>query len=133
MKKKFPHNEAWWALVVQGVGLMIAAPLAWLLKDKFVSGSILLGGSACILPNIYLYHRVFRHFGAQSAHKMLKALYLGEVVKLLLTATIFALSLTQAWIKPLFLFIGYLFAQGIFWVAPLFWGFAKRKTKKKCV
>jgi ATP synthase protein I len=128
MKKKTPHNEAWWALVVQGVGLILIAPLAWFLKDKFVAGSFLFGGAACLVPNIYLYHRVFRHFGAQSAHRMVKALYLGEMVKLLLTGAIFALSLTITWIRPLYLFIGYLIAQGIFWVAPLIWGLSKRKS-----
>lgn len=129
MKNKHPHNEAWWALVVQGVGLLFVAPFAWFLKDKFAAGSLLFGGSACLIPNIYLYHRVFRHFGAQNAHKMVKALYFGEVVKLILTGVIFGLSLTIAWIKPLFLFMGYLFAQVIFWVAPLMWSVRKQNKE----
>lgn len=128
MKKNIPHNEAWWALVVQGVGLIVAAPLAWFLKDKYVAGSLLIGGSACLLPNIYLYHRVFRHFGAKNAHKMIKALYLGEVVKLILTGLLFAVGLSIVWIKPLYLFVGYLFAQIIFWVAPVAWGFTRRNN-----
>lgn len=127
MKKNIPHNEAWWALVVQGVGLMVIAPLAWFLKDKFVAGSFLFGGSACLIPNVYLYHRVFRHFGASNARKMIKALYLGEVVKLVLTGLMFGLCLTISWVKPLYLFVGYMFAQGIFWVAPFIWGVRKRK------
>ncbi|HET9843630.1 MAG TPA: ATP synthase subunit I, partial [Gammaproteobacteria bacterium] len=90
MKKNRPHNEAWWALVIQGVSLILLTPIVWFVKDEFVAGSMLLGGLACLIPNVCLYANVFRYFGAQHAHKMVRALYFGELVKLFLTAGIFA-------------------------------------------
>ena len=53
MKKNIPHNEAWWALVVQGVGLILAAPLAWFLKDMFVAGSAIFGAKNDSDANVY--------------------------------------------------------------------------------
>ena len=130
MKNKNPQNEAWWALVIQGVGLVVLAPLAWVIKDKFVAGSLIMGGAACLLPNVYLYRRVFKYFGARNAHKMLKSLYWGEVVKLIFTGVIFGISLTVDWIKPLYLFMGFLYAQVVFWLAPIIWGIRKRQTNR---
>jgi len=53
--------------------------------------SAALGGMISILPNAYFAHRVFRHSGARSIDKVVRSAYQGEVLKLLMMGSGFAL------------------------------------------
>ena len=129
MKRSRHHHEAWWALVIQGVGIVVVTPLAWGVRDGFVAVSLLLGGLACLAPNIYLYRRLFKHRGARNAYKMVNALYWGEALKFAFVAVFFATiaigiqNQHVSFVRPLYLFVGFFYAQLIFWVGPLVYGF----------
>lgn len=119
MKRPLSHNDALWAIITQLLALIIFSPWVWIFWCAQPAQSFVIGGLICILPNIYLYRRVFAYSGAQ-ALRIVKALYWGEAVKIILTAGFFASALPQQWILPLWLFVGYLVAQGGFWLGPIF-------------
>lgn len=77
-----------------------------------------LGGLAALIPNLYFALRITRSEG-QEARKILRSFYVGESVKLLLTAAIFALILRIPDIETLPLFASYVAALSVFWFALL--------------
>jgi ATP synthase protein I len=61
--------------------------------------SAALGGIACILPNLLFARLAFRYSAADSAGLVMRWLYIGEAIKIIVTVLIFALSLM--WVKEL--------------------------------
>ena len=61
--------------------------------------SLLSGGLICAIPNAYFSIKAFQHRGARAAKKIVKAFYVGEGIKILLTCAGFALVF--AYVKPL--------------------------------
>jgi len=61
--------------------------------------SAILGGVACLLPNLLFARFAFRYSAAESAGLAVRWFYIGEGVKIVVTVLIFALSLT--WIEEL--------------------------------
>lgn len=71
--------------------------------------SALIGGSICAVANAYFAKKTFAYRGATSATLMVKSIYIGEFVKLLLIAAGFALAFV--FVHPLnivLLFIGFI-------------------------
>jgi ATP synthase protein I len=61
--------------------------------------SLLLGGLICAIPNAYFASKAFRYRGARATELIVKEMYKGEVVKLLLMSTGFGLSFL--FVRPL--------------------------------
>lgn len=53
----------------------------------------------CAVPNAYFTFKAFQYRGARAAQKIVRAVYLGEAVKILLTSAGFAL--TFVYVEPL--------------------------------
>lgn len=124
---KNTYHEADWAIISQFIGLMLMISLGWCIGGSQIAGSLGLGGSICFIPNFFLYKSVFKYAGASQARQMLRALYVGELVKILLTMLLFVFVLSFiSWICAPYVFIGYIVLQLIFWVAPVFWGIFKQ-------
>ena len=119
MSHLLSRNDALWAIVAQLLLVVLISPIIWLVRNKFAASSFIVGGVICVLPNIYLYRRVFAHFGAQAAKKIVRAFYWGEAIKLVLTGCLFAFAILIPWMKAMWLFLGYIAAQCGFWVAPI--------------
>ena len=118
MKRTKYQNEALWTVLVQFPLVIILSPLIGILQGTLPAASYVVGGLICVLPNLYLYRRVFSHQGARDAIKIFKSLYWGEAIKIVLTAAGFLLALTTKWVLPLWLFMGYITAQLSFALAP---------------
>ena len=69
------------------------------IADVVTAWSALLGGLAYILPNILFVRFVFRHSAAESPQRAVSGLFIGEAVKLMSTAVLFALCFIL--VKPL--------------------------------
>lgn len=128
MRHLSSHNEAFWAIVTQLAVIILLSPMVAFLWNRQAMGSWVVGGLICALPNIYLYRRVFSHFGANRAKQICKSLYSGEAVKLILTAIGFVGATYIAWILPVWVFVGYIGAQVAFGLTPVV--LAYRKLKK---
>lgn len=96
----------------------MAVSLAFGLGGWHKALASVLGGLAAFIPNLYFALRITRSEG-QEARKILRSFYVGESVKLLLTAAIFALILRIPDIEILPLFASYVAALSVFWFALL--------------
>ncbi|MEX0739881.1 MAG: ATP synthase subunit I [Pseudohongiella sp.] len=74
--------------------LAIAASGRWL-----SAYSLLIGGLICLIPGTLFARRAFKYRGARSAGLIVKELYKGEAIKLVLMGAGFALSFI--YVKPL--------------------------------
>lgn len=105
--------------LVQFLAVIVATLVALLLQGLFIAQSVFLGGLLCMLPQ-WLFARLWlAYYKASEAPKIIKMFYIGEVLKLLLTAALFLLILRYVPINPIACLIGFVVAQVAFWVAPL--------------
>ncbi|HLF67408.1 MAG TPA: ATP synthase subunit I, partial [Gammaproteobacteria bacterium] len=78
------------------------------------------GGIICVTANSFLFYQAFKTGGAQAAQKIMRGFVWGQMGKFLITVVLFALAFLVGQVEPLALFLGYLFTQAAFWLAPLF-------------
>jgi ATP synthase protein I len=97
---------------------IVMASVFALTGGGFSGYSAMLGGVAAFIPNLYFAFRMQRASG-QEARKIVRAFYVGESGKLLLTAALFALIFQIPNIEILPLLAGYLAALSVFWFALL--------------
>ena len=80
------------------VALQLAAALAIaalcaLLVGAHTGYSALVGGLISVLPNYYLVGRLTRRQGAATATQSLRAIYLGEFIKIAFTVALFVIAI----------------------------------------
>ena len=100
--------------------ITLLLPMALLPLNIMAAYSALLGALICLIPNAYFARRVFKHRGALAAQEIVRAFYVGEAIKLALTAGLFALVFIH--IKPLdvlMLFVGFVAVQAAVWLTPI--------------
>lgn len=117
MLKPF-RKQAYWLIVFQAaiVGLLF---FVWLVFRDINSGfSTILGGSACIIPSLYFIKKVFSP-KKRTPQKIIRDFYLGEMVKLLLSAALLVLILKFIPVKIVPLLSGYIGAYLAIWILPL--------------
>jgi ATP synthase protein I len=91
-------------------GILAGALALWLGRTAGISA--LLGGAIAVVPNAFLGARLLAPKAGTSAHALLKAAWLGELGKLMLTAVLFVLVFVS--VRPLSalgLFGGFIAAQ----------------------
>lgn len=118
MIKRERHN-AYKLVLTQAIVVCVASALFMLFSVK-MGYSLLLGGLCCVLPSFYFAHKFFRYFGAQMTKQILRTFYLSEIVKLVMIGMLSILVFKFVPILPLYFFIGFIFAQFSFWLAPFF-------------
>ena len=106
-------------MIGQGVAVAVVASIAgfWGALSAY---SAVLGGLICLVPNALFARRVFAHRGATQARLVVRDFYVGEAMKLGLTAVSF--GLVFGWVEPLSapaLFAGFIGVQAAGWVAAL--------------
>lgn len=97
----------------------IAMTLA-ITKNSLEGMSIMAGGLVWAIPQGIFAIVVFADQRAQFVKKMVRRMYRGEALKLLITAGCMALAFRFGQISPSMFFIGYVLAFGVSWFAPLF-------------
>jgi F0F1-type ATP synthase assembly protein I len=119
MNKYRTHHEAFWALVAQGIGFVTGLLILLVSLERANALSFGLGFLVCLLPNFVFYVLFFRYQGAQHLITIKNRFYLGEMVKLFLTAGMFALVWQIAWIGPVWVFCGYGVGLLCFFLPPI--------------
>jgi ATP synthase protein I len=109
-------------LAQAGASASLAAVL-WLYQGQAIGASALLGGAAAVVPNAFLAARLLAPRAGFSASAMLRAAWLGEIGKILLTVLAFAVIFGVIGpASPAAVFGGFIAAQVAVVVAPLFGG-----------
>jgi ATP synthase protein I len=98
------------------------ALIALVALDVVMAYSVLIGGCICAIANAYFAKKTFTYSGARSTTMMIKAIYMGEFVKLLLITA--GLGVAFVFVNPLnivFLFSGFIIVHivGIFAVLSM--------------
>ena len=107
------------ALVSLGAGL-----LAWFWFGGFAAASVAVGGMIAVIPNGFLAARLLGAKAGVSAARLLRAAWLGEIGKIVLTALAFGVVFaSQAFSAPA-VFVGFIVAQLALFAAPLVTGVA---------
>ncbi len=108
-----------WVLMAQAWGMLLLVSSVWLVSGLENAGWSLLGGLIAFLPNVYFSFRFGMRDDGRTARQVAKALYGGEVVKVLLTAGLFALALQLPGLRFLPLLSGFVVVLTVFWFALL--------------
>ena len=108
-----------WILLAQVSVLIGAGLVAWWVGDIAHAVSAWLGGLIAWLPNVYFSIRFGMRKDRRTAREVVRSFYLGEAVKLLMTAGLFALAFQWQGLKPLPLFGGFLSTLMVSWFALL--------------
>ncbi len=97
------------------VTLCLAAAVLWW-RGTEAALSALVGGGICALANASFAARMFR--GSRGdPRRLVRAFYAGEVMKIALTAGLFAVAITATDLDVLVMIVAYLAASMVFWFA----------------
>lgn len=79
-----------------------------------------LAGLTYALPNAMRTYCLFRHQGAHAARRILKGLYLGEMLKFGISLGLFAIVFAACTVHPVIFFGAYISMQMLAWMVPVF-------------
>jgi ATP synthase protein I len=110
-------------LLVQVCVSLVMAAVLWVWMGEVAALSALLGGGAVVIPNGFLAARLLQPSRDESAGAMLRAAWIGEIGKLLLTALLFGVIFGVVRpIEPAAVFAGLIAAQLVVFGALLLGG-----------
>ena len=101
-------------LVVTGVAAVLGA-----LWGMHASYSALVGGLVGVIPNYYLARRLAQRQRSASAEQALRAIYIGELIKIAFTAALFVIAIMLLRVNFLVAVLGYLATAAVHWIAFL--------------
>ena len=81
--------------------------------------SALTGGMICVLSGAYLAQRMFRFKPGKPPALLVRAFYVGEAVKLALTALLFLIAIVYMDVDILIVILTYMAALSMYWLALL--------------
>ena len=106
-------------LQLQMLIIALVAGIAWAAGSSQSAVSALLGGLVGFLPNLVFAFLFGRRDPGRTANQVVKAFYLGEVVKLALTALLFVIVFHLPGISGLPVFIAFAAVMAVFWFSLL--------------
>lgn len=109
-----------------GIGLVFAL-LVFCFIGKQDALSALMGMATAIIPTILFGQRFFRLAMGISPEAILKNLFRGELLKIVVTALLFYLCIRYLTVNFLWFILSYFFCQMAFWLAP--WISFKHKVR----
>lgn len=110
------QREAYSLVLKQLAGIFICAAIALLLNGKTSAYSVIAGGMAYGLPNLFFVWLVFRFTSAQQMHQFLAAFFLGETLKLIFSGILFLLIVKYLSVSLLSVLVGFVCAIVSFWI-----------------
>lgn len=113
-RKQMYNHIARTALVIATTGIVVA-----LIKGLELAESILLGGTAWLLPNLYFARQVFIEMRPQQVKRIIRNFYRAEITKLFVSALLLT-AVIRFWAASIgFVLMGYVLAQVAFWLIVL--------------
>ena len=124
--KKLIQTEAYQIVFWQLAGVLVLALLVLPISGFKNSFSVLMGGMAYGLPNLIFVWRVFRFAGAHQMTPFVAAFFLGEMLKLILSAILVLVIVKYLPVSLLSVLVGFIGAIVSFWIVCM-WHFSKKK------
>ena len=94
---------------------LAALCLGWGTPEWAYSAAV--GGLICVIPAAYLVVRMFRGGRNRTPARVLRDFYFNEVVKIALTAILFAVAILYLEVNLLVMFLAYVAATMVYWFA----------------
>lgn len=104
---------------LQTIVIAVVAFWWWIEKGRGEGLSVLLGGMACLLPSLYFARRLFDTTSLQAVKQLMVNFYIGELIKLILSAGLVIIIVLYVPVSIVSFIIGFVGAQFGFWLAPL--------------
>ena len=119
-----PKPEILKATLTQ-LAVLLLIVIALGIADSQLAASALMGGLIQILPQAWFSRQAFKYAGASKVDKVVRSMYRGELGKVVMTATLFAIVFTvsKQWNYPV-LFTTFLV------MIPLQWFLAKKSLQQ---
>ena len=112
------HRQAAFRIVgAQAVVTLILASAALWWRGAEAAQAALVGGGICVAANASFAARMFRGSGGSDPRKLVRAFYAGEVMKIALTAALFAVAIASSDLDVLVMLLAYLATTMVFWFA----------------
>lgn len=105
-------------LFIAQIVLVLLLACGWGAANHAVIPSILVGGAACLLPNLYFAYRFFSVKHKKSPGQILISFYIGELIKMLVSAALIILAVMYLHAQLLPTVVSYFVANLAFWMAP---------------
>lgn len=106
-------------LLTQLFLVLVVATFFLISVGKKFAISSAIGGGICTISQSALAFLAFRNGGAQKAKEIVMGFFVGEFLKISLTALMFSSVLLWGGVEVLPLLVGYIMAQLGLWVAPI--------------
>ena len=123
---KIIQHQAYRIVFWQLAGVLVLALLVLPVSGITSSFSVLAGGIAYVLPNLVFVWRVFRFAGAHQMTQFITAFFLGEAMKLVLSAVLFLVIVKYLPVSLLSGLLGFAGAIVSFWIVCM-WHFSKQQ------
>lgn len=107
---------AYKVVLSQGVVVTAAAMVALIINFN-LAVSLFIGGMTGVVPAFVFAHKAFKYAGARQARQIVRAFYLGEALKLVLTIVFFILVFMFTTLNPKWVLFGYGVALVTHWVS----------------
>ncbi len=107
---------AYKVVLTQFIAVSIVSSIA-LAMDLKTAASLFIGGAIGVIPAFVFARKLFQYAGARQARLVVRAFYLGEALKLLLTIILFVLVFKFVPIESAALLFGYGVALMAHWVS----------------
>lgn len=114
---KIIQHQAYQIVLYQLLGIVILAVLAIPVSGLGNSLSVFAGSMAYGLPNLFFVWRVFRFAGAHQMTQFIANFFVGELLKLMLSAVLFLIIVKTLPVSLLSVLIGFIGAIILFWLA----------------
>lgn len=98
--------------VVIAIGLLL-----WTGQHAAYSAGV--GGCVSAVASLYFASRVFRKDGTASPERLLRSLYVGEAVKILMTVALFVVAIVMFDVDILFMLLAYAATLPVYWLSLL--------------
>ena len=106
-------------LAAQTLVTVIAALGLYIWSGSHGAISALTGGMICVISGAYLAHRMFKFKPDRAPALWVRAFYVGEAVKLVLTAVMFLIAIVYLDVDILIVILTYMAALSMYWFALL--------------
>jgi ATP synthase protein I len=124
---KVIQHKAYRIVCWQLAGVLLLTLFALVFVGVEQGLSVLAGGLAYGLPNLFFVWRVFRYAGAQQMTQFAAAFFAGEMFKLILSGILFVLVVKYLPVSLLSVLVGFIGAIVSFWIVCM-WQFSKQDS-----
>ncbi|MGB0495320.1 MAG: ATP synthase subunit I [Kangiellaceae bacterium] len=104
-------------LIIQAI-IIVLVSITALLKDFQIAIALLSGGIAVFVANLYFVLKVFSKSGAQANKEVVRAFYMGEATKIVISLSLLVLAFKVLSGNEEYVLMGYVLAYLLQWIAP---------------